>query len=565
MALPKNFIDDLLSRITLSSVVGKHVKLIRKGNRNIGLCPFHKEKTPSFHVRDDEGYYHCFGCNESGDAISFLRKKEGQEFMEAVRTLAAIAGVSVPQNYNEKPETVEKRKKIASILEAAARFYQSSLAMPQGDHAKVYLEERRVAPAHITKYRVGFAPPSGLIAALEKQGFSREQIISSGLARLSDRDGSVFEYFRNRLIFPITDNRGHVVAFGGRALKDNQQPKYLNSAESEVFHKKQILYGYAEAREKVRAGKTLLVVEGYMDVIAVDQSDVAAAVAPLGTALSEDHIQLIWRLTDQAVLCFDGDAAGKRAMLAAATRALSVIKVGKTIRMLALPPDTDPDDLIKALGQNGFSDYLHNSVSLVDGFWEAIAALYDLEAPEQRAKFWQTMREHIRQISDNQMRASIGDEIEARIRVMRNQKRYPGKDIFISRRQSSYTQPSTNVRPKLIIALLLAHQTLVDQYIERIGMLTFSNHTLEKMRQEIINSAITKDKLDEIDLRQHLLNAGYHEIDEESLLKGAKRIREAPSSLDIDEARQRLEELITHEEKKPRSKIPLPGHANTTV
>ncbi|MEK9860712.1 MAG: DNA primase, partial [Alphaproteobacteria bacterium] len=321
MALPQHFMDELRRRTSLSQVIGRHVKLTKKGDRYLGLCPFHQEKTPSFHVRDGDGYYHCFGCGVSGDAISFLRDQEGLGFMDAVRQLADAAGMDVPASKPQDPEQAAKRSKSMVILDEAARQFQSALAT--GDNpAAAYLKNRGIDQSAIETFRLGFAPRSGLIEALKRFGHSPEEIIESGMARISDRDQSRYEMFRHRLMFPITDNRGQVIAFGARALTDDQKPKYLNSAESPIFQKKHVLYGMDLARVAVRQGLPLVVAEGYMDVIAIHQSGVAAAVAPLGTALTEEQIKLLWRMDDQPILCFDGDVAGKSAALKALIRSL---------------------------------------------------------------------------------------------------------------------------------------------------------------------------------------------------------------------------------------------------
>ncbi|MBL6602697.1 MAG: DNA primase, partial [Alphaproteobacteria bacterium] len=232
MALPQQFMDELRRRVSLSSVVGKRVKLISRGNRMIGLCPFHQEKTPSFHVRDEDGYYHCFGCGVSGDAISFLREQESMSFIDAIHHLAEMSGMTVPEQQKLSPEEREQRNSMAQMLEDAARFFEQALHKDIAIHAKSYLEKRQVSLASQTRYRIGYAPASGLLPFLEELGYKPEDIIAAGLVRRSTRDQSLYDNFRNRLMFPIRNPRGEVIAFGGRALGEDQEPKYLNSADS---------------------------------------------------------------------------------------------------------------------------------------------------------------------------------------------------------------------------------------------------------------------------------------------------------------------------------------------
>ena len=317
MAVPPEFIEDLRQRVPLSDVVGRRVKLIRKGRRHSGLCPFHAEKTPSFSVVDDDGFYHCFGCGVHGDAISFLREMDGLEFMEAVERLAEMAGLAVPSTVPQDLATSRQRKAALELLEETTLFFEAAMQRDGGRNATHYLKQRRLDSAIVKTYRVGYSPRMGLRAALKDKGFSDDDMLAAGVIRKSDRDGSLYDYFRDRVMFPIENRQGRVVAFGARALGD-AQPKYLNSGEGPTFSKKAVLYGWVQAREGLRRNLPLVVAEGYMDVVAIHRSGAAAAVAPLGTALTPEQIALLWKLYDEPVLCFDGDVAGQRAQ----TRAL---------------------------------------------------------------------------------------------------------------------------------------------------------------------------------------------------------------------------------------------------
>lgn len=554
MSLPQNFMDELRRRVTLSEVIGKRVVLKKKGNRWTGLCPFHNEKTPSFHVRDDEGYYHCFGCGASGDAITFLREKEGMGFMDAVRTLADIAGVTVPDTGPQDPEASAKRDKSLAVLDDAARYFQSSFADGQNP-ARHYLEQRGLDQEAITLFRIGYAPRQGMIDAVKRFGHDQDALLDSGLARRSDRDQSVYAYFRHRLIFPIQDSRGRVIAFGGRALDDDQQPKYLNSAESPLFQKKAVLYGAHLARAAVKNGLPLLVTEGYMDVIAVHMSGLAAAVAPLGTALTEDQISLLWRMDEQPVLCFDGDRAGRGAALKALIRALPLLEPGKTLRLMLLPPGQDPDDVLRQHGREAFSSMLDQSLSFLDALWAGVIEDLDLTDPAVRAGFWQDMRNHIRQIAHPQMRAALGDEVEHRIAAMRAASRGPGDyAAFGQHQRTSRPKMVPEPRARLILALLIEHPILIGEFYEQIGMLTFHHDKMEKIRQIVINAVSVTADLDDAAFRHHLNEFGFGDLKGDTLLEGMeRRITFNPSEIPVEVARQRLSEVVKLEARSAQA------------
>ena len=550
MALPQHFMDELRRRTSLSQIVGRHVKLTRKGNRFLGLCPFHNEKSPSFNVRDDEGFYHCFGCGASGDAISFLREKEGLGFMDAVRQLADQAGLEVPAQTPQDPQEVERRNKTMVVLDEAARQFQSAL-MSGDNPARDYLKTRGLTKDAVETFRLGFAPRSGLIDALARFGHEKDDLIEAGLARVSDRDQSLYEMFRHRLMFPITDNRGQVIAFGARALDDEQQPKYLNSAETKTFQKKHVLYGMALARVGVKQGKPLVVAGGYMDVIAIHQSGAAAAVAPLGTALTEEQIRLLWRMDDRPILCFDGDKAGKAAALKALIRSLPLLEPGKTLRLTLMPEGVDPDDLIQSEGADAFTRLLDQSQSWVDGLWDGVSAQFQLNDAADRAAFWSQIRSYVREISNGQMRASIGDEIERRIGEMRARMRDAGT------REKKWGRGFTPINPKdrphikddlrarVILAILVEHPILVNDFYEQIGLLQFRDEKMEKLRQTVISIISDITNLDGERFHQQLIEYGFENIRGMSLLKGMEaRVRFDPAALTGDEAREKLAEVI---------------------
>ena len=565
MALPQQFMDELRRRTVLSGIVGKRVNLTKKGGRMVGLCPFHNEKTPSFHVRDDEGYYHCFGCGVSGDAITFLREKEGMDFMEAVRLLADMAGMEVPSSGPVDPEAAGRRDERLAAVDDAARYFQSALAreVESGGAVAEYLSRRGIGAGQMEEFRLGYAPRRGLLEALAKAGHTPEALLETGISRRSEKDGGVYPYFRHRLMFPIMDGRGRAIAFGARALDDDQQPKYLNSAETPLFQKKSVLYAAHLARPRVRDGLPLLVTEGYMDAIAVHSSGLAASVAPLGTALTEDQIRLLWRIHDQPVLCFDGDAAGRAAALKAVLRALPMLEPGKSMRLMPLPPGSDPDDILQKQGREAFAGMIGETVPLEDVLWDGVAAGYDLADASSRAGFWNEVRQHVRQIGNGQMRASLGDEVESRIGSMRDAVRAAScGDYGRNRRLGGMpVSPRSIRRPKmvpgqrgrLILALLLEHPRLITEHFEQIALLSFSDGRTEKLRQTVLNAVNSSADLDVEGFRHHLEEYGFGGMRAGVLLEGMEgRLRHDPASIDIDKARELLAEALKLEARVTR-------------
>jgi len=509
MAVPPEFIEDLRQRVPLSDVVGRRVKLIRKGRRHSGLCPFHAEKTPSFSVVDDDGFYHCFGCGVHGDAISFLREMDGLEFMEAVERLAEMAGLAVPRTVPQDPAKSRQRKAALDILEETTLFFEAALRHDDGRDATRYLKQRGLDSTIVKTYRIGYSPRMGLRAALKDKGFSDEDMLVAGVIRKSDRDGSLYDYFRDRVMFPIENRQGKVIAFGARALGD-AQPKYLNSGEGPTFSKKAVLYGWVQAREGLRRNLPLVVAEGYMDVIAIHHSGAAAAVAPLGTALTPEQIALLWKLHDEPVLCFDGDAAGQRAQTRVLERILPLLEPGRSARLALLPEGKDPDDLIAASGPKGFSKVIGTARSLVDSLWEQSQAEFDIRQPEARAQFWQAVRGHVRSIGNNQVRSAYGDEIESRIAAMRNQIR--GTFSMVAPRRASRPQTGLINRHRAVVALLLAHPSLVSANFEALSMLDSGDQSLESLKKALIDAVICDPDLDAAAITYHLQRANFGDV-----------------------------------------------------
>jgi DNA primase len=542
MAVPPEFIEDLRQRVPLSDVVGRRVKLIRKGRRHSGLCPFHAEKTPSFSVVDDDGFYHCFGCGVHGDAISFLREMDGLEFMEAVERLAEMAGLAVPRTVPQDPAASRQRKATLDILEETTLFFEAALRSDDGRGATRYLKQRGLNSAIVKTYRIGYSPRMGLRAALKGKGFSDEDMLVAGVIRKADRDGSLYDYFRDRVMFPIENRQGKVIAFGARALGD-AQPKYLNSGDGPTFSKKSVLYGWVPAREGLRRNLPLVVAEGYMDVIAIHHSGAAAAVAPLGTALTPEQIALLWKLHDEPVLCFDGDAAGQRAQTRALERILPLLEPGRSARLAVLPEGKDPDDLIAASGPEGFRKVIGTARSLVDSLWEQSQAEFDIRQPEARAQFWQAVRGHVRSIGNNQVRSAYGDEIESRIAAMRNQIR--GISSMVAPRRASRPQTGLINRHRAVVALLLAHPSLVSANFEALSMLDSGDQSLERLKKALIDAVIRDPDLDAAAINYHLQGMNLGDVLAAVTGDDMKaRLPFDPRQLSNDKAAIHLDELL---------------------
>ncbi len=405
MSLPADFLDELRARVGLAALIGRRVKLTRAGREMKGCCPFHNEKTPSFYVNEDKGFYHCFGCGAHGDAIGFAMADGGLSFIEAVKLLAAEAGLSVPDSAPRDADTAH-RAELTDLLDFAARWFQQQLDGLKGADARAYLERRAVSPELVRAFGLGFAPDSrtALTAALKAEfhAIDPTMIQAAGLAGESD-DGARYDRFRGRLMFPINSRSGKMVGFGGRALGATE-PKYLNSAEGPLFAKGRLLYNFHRAAPDARKTGRLLIVEGYMDVIGLARVGIKGAVAPLGTALTEDQLALAWSVVDEPVLAFDGDSAGIRAAARAAARALAVLKPGKSLRFMTLPAGQDPDDLARSGGAAAIEALLQAAQPLERFLFDSEAMTHPLDTPERRGALRQRLAELAGTIPDADLR-----------------------------------------------------------------------------------------------------------------------------------------------------------------
>jgi DNA primase len=418
MSLPPGFLDELRNRLSLGQVVGRKVMWdTRKSNQGKGdlwaSCPFHQEKSASFHVDDRKGFYYCFGCHAKGDAISFVRETENVEFMEAVKILAAEAGMPVPDRDPQAQEKADARTVLVDVMEQAVQFHRLQLQTAVAADARDYLERRGLSVDAQARWDIGFAPAnSGVLEHLQGKGTDAKLVVDAGLAAESDRGGGLYNRFRDRIMFPIRDARGRAIGFGGRAMDPNAPAKYYNSPETALFDKGRSLYNHGPAREAAGKGKPLIVAEGYMDVIALSEAGFAATVAPLGTAITEDQLRLLWRIAPEPIIALDGDTAGLRAAMRLIEIALPLLEAGQSLRFALMPEGLDPDDLIKAQGAGAMQQLLDQAIPMVQLLWQRETEGKVFDSPERKAALDKTLREKVKLIQDPSIRNHYGQAIK---------------------------------------------------------------------------------------------------------------------------------------------------------
>lgn len=419
MSLPPGFLDELRTRVSLSAVVGRKVTWdMRKSNMAKGdwwsPCPFHQEKSASFHVDDRKGFYYCFGCHAKGDALGFIKESENLSFMEAVAVLASEAGMQMPERDPRAAEKADRRTELSNVMDEVVKYFRLQLKTASAAQARDYLHDKRgLDDAALDRWEIGWAPDTrqGLMQALAAKGISTDMMVATGMVARAD-DGSLYDRFRGRIIFPIRDGRGRAISLGGRSMDPNARAKYLNGPETELFDKGRNLFNMGPAREAAGKGQPLLVAEGYMDVIALSEAGFQAAVAPLGTAVTEDQLRLMWRISPEPIMALDGDKAGLRAALRVIDLALPLLEAGKGLRFALLPEGKDPDDLLKADGPPAMQKVIEGARPMVQLLWQRETEGRVFDSPERKAALDKTLREALKRIQDPSIRAHYGDDIK---------------------------------------------------------------------------------------------------------------------------------------------------------
>ncbi|HCI48395.1 MAG: primase protein [Berkelbacteria bacterium GW2011_GWA2_46_7] len=504
---PQSLLAEIKRRLTLSELIGKTVQLRKKGHEYHGLCPFHQEKTPSFTVNNGKEFYHCFGCGQHGSVFDFLIHQNHLTFIEAVKHAAEMAGVTLPRLAPSHPEEDQTKQTLEQILEHACQFFEHQLASPDGKEALNYLlRQRNLVPATLKKFRLGVSASSdkGLLTHLLAKGHTLDQIKMAGLLSEWD-DGSWHDKFRHRIMFPILDRKSKVIAFGGRLLGPGE-PKYLNSPETPVFHKGHTLYNWPHAQQSAQKKDPLVVVEGYMDVISLAQHGYERVVAPLGTALTEEQIQLLWKLCAEPVLCFDGDEAGQRAARRAAERAIPFLKPGRSLSFLTLPAFEDPDTFIQKEGLARWYALFQQAQPLVNLLWETEIRHYLRKTPEEKALLEKTLEDFCLQIQDPAVKNYYKQEFKNRLFLWNA----PSKRTFSKSKPLSPKKIDVIlIQERILLASILLNPALEEHIHEEFTLLQFQTPAHADIQKKIINYFSENNTLEKETLTSYLINYGY--------------------------------------------------------
>lgn len=559
MRFDPSFLDEIRGRVHVSDVVARRVKLKRQGREFVGLSPFKVEKTPSFTVNDQKGFYHCFASGEHGDVFTFLMKTEGLSFPEAVEQLAGEAGVPMPVQSAEQVAQEKTRDRLYDVMNASVQFFKDCLNSSDGRDAREYLDRRGVSVAQQEKFQLGYAPGGRTVLKehLLGAGFHPEELEACGMVIFGEDIAVSYDRFRHRIMFPIADLKGRVIAFGGRALDPTQPAKYLNSPETKLFHKGHVLFNAAQARQAAYDRGTVIAVEGYMDVIALDGANIANSVAPLGTALTENQLKLMWRMAHEPVLCFDGDGAGRKAAYRAVETALPHLTPGYSLRFAFLPEGQDPDDLVRHEGGAALENLIQKARPLAEVLFNKEWEAGEWSTPERRAALEQTLRGLVRQIGDPTVRGHYEMDLKERLQKIWASKLSQsgsnhgnmGRSGFQGSRRQNWQRGGKNGRFKtgfggqrggfapsgasealkssslvrgersrlsgreaLLIKTVVNHPWLIDEYSEEIAGLEFEATSLKQLRNAILEIHILQNSLDRDILHTQLSGSGQADV-----------------------------------------------------
>ena len=531
MRFPDSFLDDIRDRLRISEVIGQRVEFDKKKTQAQkgdywACCPFHGEKTPSFHCEDRKGRYYCFGCGESGDHFRFLTQLDGLSFHETVERLAAQAGLPMPVMDRREQEREEKRKTLFDVMELASRFFQKQLHEPVGASARAYLRDRGLSPAIQQEFGIGFAPDSrnALKQHLADQGVDAAQMEACGLVNHGEEIAVSYDKFRGRIMFPIPDSRERVIAFGGRALSPDALAKYMNSPETELFHKSNVLYNFAKARKPAYAQSEVIAAEGYMDVIALHAAGFKNAVAPLGTALTERQMALLWRMHAEPLLCFDGDGAGLKAAYRAVDMVLPLLEPGKSVRFAMLPEDKDPDDLIRDAGPEAMRQVLETALPLSEMLWNRETSSGSHDTPERRAELEKRLRQVVNSIRNDSVRHHYEQNIRDRLTAFfataqsapggrsdyrqqryRNQerasrgggyvqaggRRFQASPSLLASKMVKRGSGGMPLREAALIGGMVFHPALCVEYFDEVSTLVFQHKAAQELQSVVLDAFAT--------------------------------------------------------------------------
>ncbi|WP_076068637.1 DNA primase [Sphingomonas montana] len=568
MSLTPQWLDELRARTTLSTLIGRTVKLQKAGREYRACCPFHQEKSPSFYVNDEKGFYHCFGCSAHGDAIKYLTEAQGLPFMDAVKELAATAGMEVPANDPRAAERQARAVGLHDVMAAAAAWFTEQLATPEAAHARAYLAKRGVTEHQGKAFGFGFAPDgrNRLKAALAS--FGVPMLVEAGLLiQVEDKDP--YDRFRGRLMIPIRDQRGRPMAFGGRILGDGE-PKYLNSPETPLFDKGRTLFNIDRAAAAARKAGRVVVVEGYMDVVALDRAGIGEGVAPLGTALTESQMERLWKMADVPILCFDGDSAGQKAAARAAVRALPLIQPGRTLRFATLPAGQDPDDLLASGGRSALDAVLDTAEPLSARLWALEVAAAPLDTPEARAGLRRRLADHAATIADRDVReqyqADFRERFDALFQRAPRQNGFtngftpgrpsqrgtwkPGRGFVPPSRPLTDTARSIGsdgVTQRVVSAILtgiLRHPSVLHGHAEALAALPIHDHRLRAIRDAMVDAAFDPAALESGGLALILQDGGHEAVSGELIRTNGLAFSFLRGNADPDRAMRDLGAVI---------------------
>ena len=528
-------LNEIKDKISVSQVVEKTVQLKKRGKEFVGLSPFTKERTPSFTVNDEKQFYHCFSTNKHGDIFTFLVEVGGLSFPEAVEKLADEAGVQLRTFSPAEEEKINKSKKIFEALEISKSFFSSQIFDDNNSLALKYIRERGLDDKIINSYEIGYAPQGNKLEKfLLSKGVSHEIMTLAGMTIKDEKKkDNFYDRFRNRIIFPIRDIRNRVVGFGGRVINSNDQPKYLNSPETPVFHKGSLLYNFSKIRPNLKNNDNLIVVEGYMDVVSLASKGFQNAVAPLGTAITETQLNILWKDSDSPIICFDGDKAGKQASFRATEIALKLLKPNKTLRFINLPDNLDPDDYIKNFGLESFNKFVDNASPLQSIIWDLCLQESNIDTPEGKAGFESMLRAKLNLIGDKSIKKHYGllfkdmldqffyiKKTERKISKFDNSEKYPGKyknslKIKNSILGSGGQLPSD--LEALVISGVLIFPELVKKHYEILESFNIENLRLVDIRDNVL-AFVKKDYSElDIDLLKEFVQKKYQTFFEKDL------------------------------------------------